>query len=189
MKVFLDIDDALNSLTMHFLRLRGCNVGDYEYDKFPSECGYDIIGAYSKLSGKPTMDVKSFWEYYTRDVWETIPLSPQFQMILDFAEQFGQKNVCLLSSTTKGPDQLAGKLKWVQTYLPSWLHRQYLFGPRKWFCAGPDTVLVDDSDDNVNSFRQWGGHAILVPRPWNTNRGKDTSSYLKRAFAQFPVTL
>lgn len=174
---------------MNFLRLRGCPVGDYDYHKFPSACGYDIIGAYERLSGSKAPDVREFWEYYPREAWEAIPLSKEFNQILEFAELFGRDNVCLLSSPTKGPDQLAGKLAWVQTFLPSWLHRQYFFGPRKWFAAGPDALLIDDHDDNINAFRQRGGHGILVPRPWNSGNGKDTSSYLKRAFAQFPISL
>lgn len=189
MKIFLDVDDALNSLTMHFLRLRGCNVGDYDYHLFPTQCGYNIIGAYSVLSGQPEPPVGEFWDFYSREVWENIPMSPQADQILEFASLFGTANVCLLSATTLCPNQLAGKLKWVQRFLPNWLHRQYLFGPRKWFCAGPDSLLIDDSDDNVHAFRKAGGHAILIPRPWNSNRGKDTSSYLKQQFSRFPVTV
>jgi len=56
-----------------------------------------------------------------------------------------------------------------------WLHRHGFkdMGPRvltreKWLLARPDTVLVDDSEDQVAMFRAHGGGAVLVPRLWNS---------------------
>ncbi len=37
--------------------------------------------------------------------------------------------------------------------------------------AGPDTLLIDDKDENITEFRAGGGHGILVPRPWNKLHG------------------
>jgi 5'(3')-deoxyribonucleotidase len=184
LKVFVDLNDTLDSLTMMFLRELGCHVGDHDYHLFPSHLGYDIVGAYRLLSGNEITDVE-FWKLVTRDVWRRIPRSPQFDMVLEFAESFGRENVTLLSATTDCPEQLAAKLEWVQEFCPSWLHKQYLFGPRKWPCADGRSLLIDDSDHQVNAFRQWGGEAILVPRPWNSHAKHNTTTYLANKFKTF----
>jgi len=34
--------------------------------------------------------------------------------------------------------------------------------------ANENTILIDDNEDNVVRFVREGGHAILVPAPWNS---------------------
>lgn len=180
--VFLDIDDTLNSLTLHILgAVHGVDIGTYDYDRFPIEVGYDIIAAYEKL--KPfdyqTHTIQSFWNAVPREAWAKTPRSPEFDFLLKHSvELVGRENVCLLTSPTKDPECLAGKLEWIHDTMPAWMHRQYLIGPRKHFCARPDSLLIDDSDENVNKFREAGGNAILVPRPWNSLHGTSTKTYL-----------
>ena len=110
-------------------------------------------------------------------------MSAEFPFLLGWCESLvGQENVCLLTSPTIDPDCLAGKLEWIHEFTPKWLHRQYLVGPCKQFCAHPEALLIDDSDKNVNKFRDWGGQAVLVPRPWNTNHTLNTMENLAHAF-------
>ena len=44
----------------------------------------------------------------------------------------------------------------------------FFLGAKKHLMAG-NGILIDDSPANVNKFRQYGGHAILVPSNWNTS--------------------
>jgi hypothetical protein len=192
-RILLDLDDTLNSLTLHILgSVFGIGVGHHDYHKFPVECGYDIVGAYHKLKHRekhpgmyPEYDIPKFWRQVPRLTWAKTPKSPQFDFLLDRSEALvGRENVFILTSPTKDPECLAGKLEWIHDVLPDWLHRQYLIGPRKYLCARPDTLLIDDSDEQVNSFRAEGGQALLVPRPWNTHFAiSDTSAYLRAKFA------
>ncbi len=184
-RILLDVDDTLNSFTMYVLNRMGCPVGRYEYDEFPRDCGYDILGAYNQLriKGSPEVTKSQFWNSITREVWAGAPKSREFQFILDHSTQLvGEENVCLLTSPTIDPDSLAGKLEWIHKNTPRWMHRQFLVGPCKHFCARPDSLLIDDSDDKVNKFREHGGHAILVPRPWNSLRDTDTMRHLTSEF-------
>lgn len=55
-----------------------------------------------------------------------------------------------------------------------WLHRHGFkdIGPRvltreKWLLACKDALLIDDSESQVEQFREYGGNAVLVPRRWN----------------------
>jgi hypothetical protein len=183
-RIFLDLDDTLNSFTMFVLGRMGCAVRPYDYHLFPSDCGYDILGAYDKLRGTlPPMTKAQFWNSITREVWAGAPRSPEFDMILAHAEAaVGRENVCILTAPTIDPDCLAGKLEWIHKFLPRWLHRQFLVGPPKHFCARPDTLLIDDSDDKCDKFRESGGQAILVPRPWNSLRTLYTKGYVQSEF-------
>lgn len=182
-RILLDIDDVCNRLTLTCLNYVGCPIGTLDYHKFPVEFGYDIVGVANHLVSEPRWDVPGFWNAIPRVLWATCPKSLQCDWLLDQCEALvGRDNICLLTGPTKDPDCLAGKLEWIHDVMPSWLHRQYLIGPRKQFCAHPEALLIDDSDDNVNTFRAWGGNAILVPRPWNTMHAVNTDPYLAQQF-------
>ena len=184
-RLLLDIDDVCNRCTMHALKWVGCPLDSLDQSQFPAECGYDIVGAANRLMGYEKFTVSTFWNSIPREFWATTPISPEFNWLLGQVEHLvGQENVCLLTSPTIDPDCLAGKLEWIHAFTPKWLHRQFLVGPCKQFCAHPDALLVDDSDKNVNAFRKWGGKALLVPRPWNTLHEKETLPYLQEQFAE-----
>jgi len=185
-RIAIDLDDTSNSLTMYLLGKRfGCDVGPYDYDKFPAEVGYDIIAAYEKLKkpGAPVYDVPGFWNQVQREDWAGAPISKEFKLIFRVAQEIVKpEDIFILTTPTKDPNSLAGKLEWIHAHFPAFMHRQYLVGPRKHFCARPDTLLIDDSDDQVNKFREHGGHAILVPRPWNSAHALPTYAFLESQF-------
>lgn len=80
--------------------------------------------------------------------------------------------MAILSSPSLSPDCAAGKLEWLQNFFGRGF-RDFLIGPQKHLCARPDAVLIDDSDRNVDRFREHGGHAVLFPQPWNSNHAID----------------
>ena len=179
-RVLLDIDDVMNECTRYALQWLGIPF-DYDkfYDKYPNENGYDIVATANQILGYQRFTVPSFWSMIPRQFWASAPKSAEHDFILAKCEELvGREGICLLTGPTKDPDCLAGKLEWITANLPSWLHRQYLVGPRKNFCAHPEALLIDDSDANVDKFREWGGNAILVPRPWNTLHSVDTMPHL-----------
>lgn len=190
-RILLDIDDVLNRLTLTCLRHVGCDIGTKDYHKFPVKFGYDILGVANHLMGHTAedgneWDVPTFWNMIPRSLWATCPISAQAEWLLAMCEaSVGRENVCLLTGPTKDPDCVAGKLEWIHDFMPSWLHRQYLIGPRKQFCAMSEALLIDDSDDNVKAFQAWGGHTILVPRPWNTLHATDIDKHLREQFQHF----
>lgn len=186
-RIMLDLDDVCNSFTMHVLgHVYGCEVGSYDYDRFPVECGYGILAAREVLSPHlPRLSKSEFWDSITRDVWRTLPPSRELNWLLGHCEELvGKENVCLLTAPTIDPESLAGKLEWIHSNLPSWLHRQFLIGPVKHFCARPDTLLIDDRDENCRLFAEHGGQSLLVPRPWNKLAHVNTQDYLCRFFNQ-----
>jgi hypothetical protein len=167
-RIFLDLDDVLNQFTLYALQSVGCPVGPYEYNKFKPKWGRDIVAAANALHETKNFTVDSFWGAIDRDVWATTPRSQEANSLLHLCvELAGKENVFILSTPTLDPDCLAGKLEWIHAEMPKWIHRQYSISPRKWVCASPEAVLIDDSDENIDQWRGACGVGIVMPRPWN----------------------
>ena len=80
--------------------------------------------------------------------------------------------VIFLSSSTRTPSCLSGKLHWLQDRFGV-TFRDFIFTGQKQQLASPAALLVDDYGPNVESFRSAGGHAILFPQVWNQNHHID----------------
>lgn len=192
-RIILDVDDVLNSLSLHIIGHFGGGVGPFDYDAFPVDVGYDIISACEILGGsvpykvnlnwdgsdetdKFIPDVPAFWERVTRDnLWRTAPKSPQCDNLIDRAADIvGREEVYLATTPTKDPQSHGDKLHWIWDNLPTWIHRQYNITPRKWTMGKPGVILFDDHLDNCVNFVEEGGEALLVPRPWNPSHSEDT---------------
>lgn len=185
-KIFLDLDDVLNEFTMHALAHVDCAIDPWDFSACDPALGYDIIKRTNALlpHREPPFTLTSFWSMFNRNDWANFPVSNEFEFLLQQSEALvGRENICILTTPILDPDCAAGKVEWIYNHCPKWLHRQYLIGPPKHFCARPDALLIDDSDANVEAFQEHGGQAILVPRPWNSCNGFDTMERLKRAFA------
>jgi len=183
-RIFLDLDDVCNTFTTYALMSVGCQIDAMSFDGLDPLWGRDIVTSANALHRTRSFTTKSFWSSIGRSVWATVPESAEFASLLRWCEEcVGTNNVCILSCPTLDPDCLAGKLEWIHAHFPKRFHRQYLIGPRKYFCARPDALLIDDSEENVDKFLEWGGQAILVPRPWNSLfRIRNTLGYLLREF-------
>lgn len=188
-KIVLDLDDTLNSLTMHILNRLGCGVGPFEYEEYPVECGYDIIQAYCVLSdhNPEDIDVPMFWEWVSRRIWEECPRSHEYWLVEHAAQLVGKENVMIATVPTKSADCHFGKYQWISRHLPEWINRQYSITPRKEWLAQPGVMLIDDSDNNIAKFtdRKRGGAGIVCPRPWNSQAGTHTSCYIAEQLGKY----
>jgi hypothetical protein len=178
-KIFLDLDDVCNELTVHSLHYVGCKIEDYS--EYPVEVGYDIVSACNALhKSKNDWTVAEFWNALPRSVWSNTPKSLYCDELIDVCvDIIGKDNLFLATSPTKDPDCLAGKLEWIQENTPEFLHRQYVITPRKWLLANEKTLLIDDNGDNIKRFYLAGGNVIMFPRPWNCLHGMDSMSWVK----------
>ncbi len=181
--VLLDIDGVCNRF--HYQVFNSLGI-PYEDDScYPVDCGWDMVAAANRLAGYDRFTASSFWRSITRTMWATTPVSVEFDYLLKWAESHvGRSNVFFLTSPTLDADSVAGKLEWIQTATPPWMHRQYMIGPGKHLCAKPGALLIDDSDKNVKAFQEHGGESLLVPRPWNSLH--DHGSALEHLEAYLP---
>lgn len=121
------------------------------------------------LSHATGIDSRDLWGGLDRCFWASLDRTHEcgeiFRTVLSY---FGKENICFLSAPTREIGCMDGKRRWLREWFPGY-EDQFLFGSRKSFVAGPDAVLIDDHQENVESFIEHGGHAFLVPRPWNDN--------------------
>lgn len=183
-RVYVDIDDVLNTLVASLMKHFG--VENYTPKMYPVQFGWDIVGAVNHCLGEERYTKNQFWGSIPRSLWATCPRSDEFNLVLNFAEELvGRKNVHILTSPTIDPECSAGKIEWMQSNLPWWLHRQFQIGPPKDNAARHDKLLIDDSNDNVDAFKKEGGNSILVPRPHNRCHGVDTKAWLNYWFRAY----
>jgi 5'(3')-deoxyribonucleotidase len=79
---------------------------------------------------------------------------------------------------------VAGKLQWLMSNFGEDFG-DYFLGRHKFVLANPKSVLIDDSDYNVEYFREAGGRAILFPQPWNSNRELVDTRFVDGARVQY----
>lgn len=84
---------------------------------------------------------------------------------------FNSENIYLLTDPVIGTGTHTGKMLWIDAWLPEYVKRTIITQAPKHLLARPDTLLIDDKDENVDGFREAGGQGILVPRPWNRDYG------------------
>lgn len=177
-QILVDLDDVCNHFTMHVLSmLLGYSVSEADY---PIEVGYDIVAAYNNLYpfGRDTAD---FWSMVTPDIWDNMPLWTDTEWLLDLcAECVGRKNVLICTKTLSDPLHVIGKIQWMRNHLPMWIQEQYSITPVKHAYAHHDVLLIDDSAENIDTFRETRfGKGILVPRPWNRNHRLNPHAHIE----------
>jgi 5'(3')-deoxyribonucleotidase len=189
-RVLLDLDDVCNTFTMSALYYVRATQLTMPYTYYP-DTGWDIVAAANKLRPKHTAAYtnRTFWDALGRQFWGSIPAAWYCRKLVDvLAEQVGRENVFIATSATLSPDCLAGKLDWIYSNLPKWMHRSYMMGTHKHLMANSQTLLIDDRMDNCERFEREGGHAMLVARPWNkgwTGHPSDAEASLYNGFKHY----
>lgn len=167
-RIFIDLDGVLNRFQGWVFKRLGLDYDPLSYKQYPVEAGWDIVKAANIIAGEERWTTSAFWKSVTQDVWATVPLSDEAHWLLGHCEQLvGRDNIAILTSPTLAPDCAAGKVEWIQQYMPKWLQRQFFIGPKKRLIAAPDALLIDDSSDNIDEWVKAGGKGLIVPRPWN----------------------
>lgn len=181
MKVFIDLDGVLTDLVSSSIRIVGLDPKTFVYP----------LGMYDICEALGVKD-EWFWNKLTDNekFWSEMEWMFDGREILNIIKnhfQGPQHQLCLLSSPSNCHYSLSGKSKWIQTNLDKKWHRQFLFGPCKEMCAGSNSLLIDDSENNCNKFEQAGGNAILLPRLWNRLYAfhYEANNYLKKELEKY----
>jgi len=158
--IFIDMDGVLVDFTSGICSALGKEGMEDQIDNWEI---WNVLG----------ITETEFWAPCASECfWENLRWTEEGTEILARALlAVGPENVFLFTSPADFPRSFSGKAKWIKAHLPNF-GRQVLMGPAKYLYAKPGHLLIDDSDINVKAFRAAGGQTILVPRPWNVNRGK-----------------
>ena len=155
MNILLDCDGVLADFVSASIRVHGQSlahdeVTDWEYFR---EWGLSSNQFWKPLRGR------EFW-------YEQIKPYPWAPELLSKLSALG--DVTILTAPSADPECPAAKIEWLGDRLGIGMD-QILVGRRKYLCARPDSVLIDDSHRTVARFKEWGGHAIEFPQPWNSS--------------------
>lgn len=187
-QVFVDLDGVLNKFSSYAFQYVGAIDFPLAYDNYPSDCcTWNIVQSvnYLRNPNTPKFTSNTFWGALNRNFWATIPIESYALHLLDYLQsQIGKENVCIASTATLSPECLAGKMDWIYSNLPKWIHRQYMFGRDKYLLARKYTLLIDDNQNNCEKFSEHGGFTCLVPRPWNCLRNVDTFTILNTSLRE-----
>lgn len=97
--------------------------------------------------------------------WADLEETPWARRLYDYCKSVAP--TIFLTTPSHHPPSLAGKVEWMKRFTGNDKFRDYLIGQKKFMCAKPGTVLVDDADKNIDKFVAAGGHGITFPRIWN----------------------
>jgi len=178
--VFLDVDDVLADF-MKGLH-KALNIS-YDYFNYPYEKGnWDILGYQIKSNDDSLITFDQCNDVCTFDFWQYLLWMHDGRDILRaIMDTVGLEKVYLLTAPMPNIESPTGKWLWVSDNLPIYLKRTIITQAPKHLLARPNMLLIDDKDQNVDEFREAGGRALLVPRPWNRlhQQADRTSQYVK----------
>ena len=161
--VFLDMDGVLADFVGATIRLFERDV-EAVLDRWP-------VGVYEaeKVLG---ISSKTMWDAILAKgsgFWSDLEEYPWTRRLYALCRRRCDE-VVFLSSPSRDPCCLDGKLQWLQRFTGDAAMRNFAFTPQKHLLASPRRLLIDDASFNCAAFGRAGGEAIKFPQPWNGNR-------------------
>ena len=154
--LYLDMDGVLVDFVRGSIDLHQLPVD-------PENCDWDYY--------TPRIGHQEFWAPMGREFWANLEWTPDGREVFDLVRRyFPENHIFLLTSPCTTPGCSDGKRDWVYKHLgKDFLKRTAIFSS-KYGLAGPERALIDDYDENIDSFTAYAGHGILMPRSWNRHR-------------------
>jgi len=170
MIIYLDLDGV------------ACRFVDYAFQahgrEFAPECWppgeYDI----AKVLG---MTENRFWriiDQHGAAFWRELEEYSWFESLYTELSRLGR--VYFVSAPNHSPASASGKVLWLQDRFGDGF-QDYILTREKHLLSRGGTVLIDDSDANVDAFNRGGGRGILFPQVWNSKyrlAGQDPVDYV-----------
>ena len=161
--IYLDLDGVCADYVSAAIRAFGrdpAEVLEYWRHKLPGEYRmYNVLD----------VDRETYWKTISAQgeaFWSGLDAYPWFEALYRSLSEAAP--VIFLTSASRAPECLSGKLKWLQARFGE-SFREYIITGHKQQLAGPGTILVDDFDRNIDRFCRAGGSGVLFPQIWNTN--------------------
>lgn len=168
-EILLDMDGVVSNLAAAVCIAHGLDPestianspeGEFMFEKWPE----------FKETG---IDTDKLWEGACgRTFWNSIkPYDGAYEFYSELVCKYASEHLTFSTSPNRDPECASGKIDWLRKFTRDPYFRWYSIGPRKYLMANSHTILIDDSDKNIRKFKEHGGHAVLVPRRWNSRYG------------------
>jgi 5'(3')-deoxyribonucleotidase len=174
-KIFVSMDGILTNFLYGALKKLGrLDV----YNSWPAG-QWDI----AEVLGMTKKDYWAILSHKAYEFWSTLPATTTGLdaccTLESLSTQIGAE-LYICTNPTLDVESISGKVKWLQDFF---YHNftQYVVTPRKNTLAAPDSILIDTSENAVNSFIEAGGHGILYPNVDNSYKCVITNELLKSA--------
>lgn len=162
--VFLDMDGVLADFVGGYCKLTGRDREELEERWLTEHPGEWML---PKVLG---CSLEEFWEPINKageEFWTGLEPTRHFWDIIDAVEICYSGDWFILSSPSRCHSSHSGKVKWLKNMFGSSFDR-FMLTPHKELLAGPDRILIDDSDRNCDLFEAKGGRAYVFPTVGNS---------------------
>ncbi len=156
--VLLDMDGVLCDFVKRTVMLCGLNL--------TRVINHWNLGQYETAPNLGLSD-EVMWSTIMRDpsFWLSLEETPWLRGLLEIFEEC-ELRVCSKPSN-HDVRSASNKITWLQQHQLG--HISYHLTHLKEELAAPHRILIDDCDDHCQKFREAGGHAIVLPQPWNSS--------------------
>lgn len=122
---------------------------------------------------KWTKSDREFWKKMQKaeaagEFWPKLEVYPEAFFLLDYLRD-NEIKWYILTSPSLSPHAYYGKAEWLKNMF-GFHFNDIIITKHKHLCAGPDRILIDDTDKKIEDFEAAGGIGILYPRRWNKNK-------------------
>lgn len=166
--VLFDADNVLADFRPAFLNKMGISE---TAAKTGWRDAYEPSDALLQQAARPVANWNEAMDVLRRDsvpFYSDMPATPWAKDLWQGAQQMDASVGILTARTTVDPSR-EGTRNWVSKNI-SPLPEAVIVDHQKQRYANSQTILVDDSEKNVNAFLAAGGRAVLVPDPANSRR-------------------
>ena len=157
-KIFLDVDGVL------------VNFRKGIFNAFGVPCSYETASPAWEFWNEfiPTPTFKEVNDKCNMEFWKNLDwMHDGFNILAAVELYFPYDIIWLLTAPMPNLESDSGKIMWVHNNLPMYEKKTIITRAPKCIFATPETLLIDDNNENIVEFVKAGGRGILVPRPWN----------------------
>jgi 5'(3')-deoxyribonucleotidase len=168
--ILLDMDEVLADFVGGMCREWGADPAEVIRAWEPGVWGTSpalsrVIGVDPHLTNEQMLDKVRGREEF----WAGLGPTPWAGELLDAVRSLTDEWYVVSAPTDCGACH-SGKVKWLRRYFGPSFDR-FALTPRKEILARPNSLLLDDSDENVRRFAAAGGRAVVFPRVHNRLAG------------------
>lgn len=128
-------------------------------DNYPKDA-HNLAG----ITGVPYPEMYATIDAYESSFWRGLEETPSFMELYEGLKEYGEVVFC--TSPSLDGNSSKGKVEWLQDRFGKHF-RDYILTQKKYFCATPTTILIDDTKIMCEEFAEHGGHYVQYPTRLN----------------------
>lgn len=158
---YVDLDGVIVDFCSDFVKLGGSSLQQIiEENELPIPFNIETLLKFKSVYDLITVN---FWVQLKKYTWAD-------ELLSELEKRFNNNIYFATSAGIPGTDffnkAVLGKCLWLNEHYHNYLERT-IFTYKKGHLGGPNKILIDDNQNNVNEFCANKGYGILFPQYWN----------------------